>query len=49
MDNRLPIISYTLAVVSSVCFIGGIAILSREGRTSMCTDSRKFYPYLTAR
>lgn len=30
MDNKL--ISYTLATLSSICFIGGLFILSSEGR-----------------
>ena len=32
MDNKLPLISYTLAAMSGICFIGGLAILSTEGR-----------------
>ncbi len=30
MDNKL--ISYTLAAFSGICFIGGLFILSSEGR-----------------
>jgi hypothetical protein len=39
MDNKTPLISYTLAVMSSICFIGGLIILSREGSTS-CVQTR---------
>lgn len=28
MDNKLPIISYTLAAVAGICFVGGLVILS---------------------
>lgn len=31
MDNKLPIISYALAALSSACFIGGLVLLSGEG------------------
>lgn len=31
MDNKLPIISYTLATLSSLCFIGGLVLLSDKG------------------
>lgn len=31
MDNRLPLISYTLAVLSGICFMSGLVILSNEG------------------
>jgi hypothetical protein len=45
MDKKLPLISYTLAAVSSICFIGGIIILSSEGSTAMCTESKRSYPF----
>ena len=32
MDDKLPLISYTLATLSGICFIGGLVILSSEGR-----------------
>ena len=32
MDDKLPLISYTLAAMSGICFIGGLIILSTEGR-----------------
>lgn len=32
MDNKLPLISYTLAAMASVCFLSGLVILSSEGR-----------------
>lgn len=32
MDNKLPLISYTLAAMSGICFLGGLVILSSEGR-----------------
>lgn len=31
MDKKLGIISYALAVMSAVCFIGGFAVLSGRG------------------
>lgn len=31
MDDKKPLISYTLAVMSGICFIGGLVILSSEG------------------
>ena len=45
MDNKLPLISYTLAAMSGICFIGGLVILSSEGRRSVWTDLKKSYPY----
>lgn len=45
MNNRIPLISYTLAAVSGICFISGLVILSSEGRIDVCTDSRSLYPY----
>jgi hypothetical protein len=44
MDAKLPLVSYTLATLSGICFISGIVILSREGRTFACTDLREYYP-----
>jgi hypothetical protein len=32
MDHKLPFISYTLAAMSGICLMGGLVILSREGR-----------------
>lgn len=43
MNNKTPLISYTLAVVSGICFIGGLVILSSEGRVDACIDSRRLY------
>lgn len=31
MDNKLSLVSYTLAAVAGICFISGLAILSSEG------------------
>lgn len=45
MNNKNPIVSYTLAVLSGICFVGGLVILSSEGRTSECTDLRSSYQY----
>lgn len=45
MDNKLPLISYTLAALSGICFMGGLVILSSEGRQSIWTDLKKSYPY----
>lgn len=44
MDNKLPLISYTLAAMSGICFIGGLVILSSEGRKYVWTDLRSSYP-----
>lgn len=43
MDKKLPLVSYTLAVMSGICFIGGVVILSSEGRQSEWTDLRGSY------
>ena len=43
MDKKLPVISYALAVLSGVCFVGGLVILSGEGRKHEWTDSRESY------
>lgn len=32
MDNKLSLVSYTLAAVAGICFIRGLVILSSEGR-----------------
>lgn len=40
MDNRLPLISYTLATLSGICFIGGLVILSSEGRKQYVPTTR---------
>lgn len=45
MDNKLPLISYTLAALSGICFMGGLVILSSEGRQSIWTGLKKSYPY----
>lgn len=29
MDNKLSMVSYTLATVAGICFIGGLVILSK--------------------
>jgi len=45
MDKKKkPLISYALAALSGICFIGGLLILSDEGETNICTDSRSSYP-----
>ncbi len=44
MDKKVPLISYTLAAMSGVCFLGGLMILSREGRKTIWTDLRGSYP-----
>jgi hypothetical protein len=43
MDKKLPVISYALAAMSSICFLGGLVILSREGRKTIWTDSGSSY------
>jgi len=39
MDDKLQIISYVFATLSSACLLGGIVILSREGRIP-CVQTR---------
>lgn len=29
MDNKLSMVSYTLATVAGICFVGGLVILSK--------------------
>lgn len=43
MNDKKPIISYALAAMSGICFIGGLVILSSEGRQSVCIDLRRSY------
>lgn len=43
MDKKKPLISYALAALSGICFVGGLIILSNEGETNICTDSRRSY------
>lgn len=31
MDKKVPLMCYTLAVLSGICFVGGLYILSTEG------------------
>ncbi len=32
MNNKLSLVSYTLATMAGICFVGGLVILSGEGR-----------------
>lgn len=32
MDNKMSLVSYTLAAMAGICFIRGLVILSDEGR-----------------
>lgn len=32
MNDKLSLVSYTLATVAGICFVGGLVILSGEGR-----------------
>lgn len=32
MNKKIPIVSYTLATMAGLCFVGGLVILSGEGR-----------------
>lgn len=43
MNNKLPLISYTLAAVSGICFVGGLVILSGEGRQPSIWTGLKGY------
>lgn len=40
MDNKLPLISYTFAVIAGVCFIRGLTILSSEGSLTSSVQTR---------
>jgi hypothetical protein len=44
MGLKLPIISYTLAVISGISFVGGLIIISSEGRQHIWTGSERSYP-----
>lgn len=44
MDNKAPLITYTLATMFGICFVSGLIILSSEGRVTACTDLRTSYP-----
>jgi hypothetical protein len=43
MDNKIPLISYTLAAMSGICFIGGLVVLSSEGRKTLWTGLESSY------
>lgn len=45
MDKKLPFISYTLAVLSGICFVGGLVILSSERENTQWTDLERLYQY----
>ena len=32
MKHKLSLVSYTLATMAGICFVGGLVILSGEGR-----------------
>lgn len=32
MDNKLSVVSYTLATMAGICFVSGLVILTGEGR-----------------
>lgn len=32
MNDKLSLVSYTLATMAGICFVGGLVILSGEGR-----------------
>lgn len=32
MNKKIPIVYYTLATMAGLCFVGGLVILSGEGR-----------------
>lgn len=40
MDNKIPLACYTLAVMSGMFFIGGLVILSSEGRNDYAPTTR---------
>lgn len=42
-DKKLPLVSYTLAAISGICFVGGLMILSVEGRKPVWTDLKESY------
>lgn len=41
MDDRSHVISYMLATMSGICFLGGLVVLSSEGRKTMWTGLRR--------
>jgi hypothetical protein len=43
MDKKIPLISYTLAAMSGICFVGGLVLLSSEGRKFIWTDLENSY------
>lgn len=43
MDIKLPLISYTLAAISGISFVGGLIIISSEGRKHIWTGSGRSY------
>lgn len=43
MDNKMPIITCALAAMSGICFVGGLVILSSEGRQHIWTGLRRSY------
>ena len=45
MNNKLPLITYAFAAMSGVCFVGGLVILSSEGRQHIWTGLKSFYQY----
>lgn len=45
MNNKLILASYALAVVSGMCFFGGIAILSNEGGEHIWTASKTYFSH----
>ena len=38
MDAKLSVASYTLALLSGICFVSGLVILSNEGRDHLWND-----------
>ena len=44
MDDKLPIISYALAAMSGLFFIGGLALLSSERRQPEWIELKRSYP-----
>lgn len=45
MNDELDVLSYTLAVMASVCFISGLAILSR-GRVRQHGEARIHHSHI---
>ena len=49
MDNKIPAVSYALAALSGICFVGGLVILSNEGRQDLWSGLQRYYQHSITR